>query len=106
MSSEVYPAVNTSTNMKQYKIVVLGNPNVGKTTLTYKLCEDKLLDNVEPTISLDLRLYVVNVEGENIKVSYIYRKYNTSPPTDLVTNLGHCRSGKVSPHCSYLLQEH
>lgn len=55
-------------NMKKYKLVVLGNPNVGKTTLTYKLCENKFLDNVEATIGVDLRAYVVNVEGEDIKV--------------------------------------
>lgn len=62
-------------DIKKFKLVVLGNPNVGKTTLTYKLCEDKFLDNVEATIGVDLRSYVVNVEGEDIKV--IYTKKST-----------------------------
>lgn len=56
-------------SVKKYKLVVIGNQNVGKTTLTYKLCEDKFLDNVEATIGVDLRSYVVSVDGEEIKVS-------------------------------------
>lgn len=55
--------------MKKYKLIVLGNQNVGKTTLTYKLCEDEFLHNVEATIGVDLRSYTMNVEGEDIKVN-------------------------------------
>lgn len=56
-------------SMKKYKLIILGNPNVGKTTLTYRLCEGKFLDSVEPTIGVDLRSCVINVEGEDIKVT-------------------------------------
>lgn len=62
---------NEGSNVKKYKLVVLGNQAVGKTTLTYKLCEDKFLDAVEATIGVDLRSFVVNVEGEDIKVMYV-----------------------------------
>lgn len=64
-------------HIKKFKLVVLGNPNVGKTTLTYKLCEDKFLDNVEATIGVDLRSYVVNIEGEDIKVIYTIKSTNS-----------------------------
>lgn len=62
---------NNSKNMKKYKLVVLGNQNVGKTTLTYKLCEDEFLNNVEATIGVDLRTYVMNIDGEDVKVRNI-----------------------------------
>lgn len=62
--------MNRSNNntLRKYKLVVLGNQNVGKTTLTYKLCEDKFLDNIEATIGVDLRSCFVKVGGEDIKV--------------------------------------
>lgn len=63
---------NSKADIKKYKIVVLGNQNVGKTALTYKLCEDIFLDKVEPTIGVDLRVYITNIEGEDIKVNIAF----------------------------------
>lgn len=61
--------VNTNPNhMKTYKIIVVGDSNVGKTSLTYRFCEGKFLDSPEATIGVDFRERTINIEGEDIKV--------------------------------------
>lgn len=54
--------------IKTYKIIVVGETNVGKTSLTYRFCEGKFLGTSEATIGVDFRERTVNVEGEDIKV--------------------------------------
>lgn len=53
---------------KKYKIVVLGDSSVGKTTITYRACENKFLHNVEATIGVDLRSRIMSVYDEEVKV--------------------------------------
>lgn len=53
---------------KVFKIIVLGDSNVGKTCLTYRFCEGKYLDKPEVTIGVDFRERVLNISGEEIKV--------------------------------------
>lgn len=61
--------VDTNINrIKTYKIIVVGDSNVGKTSLTYRFCEGKFLANSEATIGVDFRERNVTVEGEDIKV--------------------------------------
>lgn len=55
--------------IKTYKIIVVGDSNVGKTSLTYRFCEGKFLSTAEATIGVDFRERTVNVEGEDIKVN-------------------------------------
>lgn len=57
--------------LKTYKIIVVGDSNVGKTSLTYRFCEGKFLDSSEATIGVDFRERTVNVEGEDIRVSIL-----------------------------------
>jgi GTPase SAR1 family protein len=52
-----------------FKIIVVGDSDVGKTCLTYRFCEGKFLDKSEATIGVDFRERTVNVNGEDIKVS-------------------------------------
>lgn len=54
--------------MKVFKIIVVGDSNVGKTSLTYRFCEGKCLAGAEATIGVDFREKVVTVDGEEIKV--------------------------------------
>jgi GTPase SAR1 family protein len=54
---------------KVFKVIVVGDSDVGKTCLTYRFCEGKFLDKSEATIGVDFRERTVNVDGEDIKVS-------------------------------------
>lgn len=51
-----------------FKIIVIGDSNVGKTCLTYRFCEAKFLKNPEATIGVDFREKTLELGGENIKV--------------------------------------
>lgn len=61
--------INSQT--KVFKVIVIGDSNVGKTTLTYRFCEGKFLDKAEATIGVDFRSRIVNIDGENVTVSHI-----------------------------------
>lgn len=52
-----------------FKIIVVGDSNVGKTCLTYRFCERKFLDKPEATIGVDFRERTVELNGEEMKVS-------------------------------------
>lgn len=54
---------------KVFKIIVIGDSCVGKTTLTYRFCEGKFLELSEATIGVDFRSRVVNIDGDEIVVS-------------------------------------
>lgn len=54
-----------------FKVIVIGDSNVGKTTLTYRFCEGKFLEKAEATIGVDFRSRTVNIEGEDITVSFL-----------------------------------
>ena len=51
-----------------YKIIVIGDSNVGKTCLTFRFCAGKFPKKVEATIGVDFREKTVDVDGEMIKV--------------------------------------
>ena len=54
---------------KIYKIIVIGDTNVGKTCLTYRFCSGKFPEKTEATIGVDFREKWVDVGGESVKVS-------------------------------------
>jgi len=54
---------------KIFKIIVIGDSNVGKTCLTYRFCSGKFPEKTEATIGVDFREKWVDVGGELIKVS-------------------------------------
>jgi GTPase SAR1 family protein len=79
--TELYNTRNDK-RKRVFKIIVVGDSNVGKTSLTYRFCEGKFLDNSEATIGVDFRERTVDVNGEEIKVSrqqYIVLKLLTRP---------------------------
>ncbi|XP_076841604.1 ras-related protein Rab-33B [Brachyhypopomus gauderio] len=51
-----------------FKIIVIGDSNVGKTCLSYRFCADKFLKNPEATIGVDFRERVLRLDGENVKL--------------------------------------
>ncbi|RXM98062.1 N-alpha-acetyltransferase 16, NatA auxiliary subunit [Acipenser ruthenus] len=50
-----------------FKIIVIGDSNVGKTCLSYRFCGGKFLQNPEATIGVDFRERTVEIDGEKIK---------------------------------------
>ena len=51
-----------------YKIIVIGDSNVGKTCLTFRFCGGKFPEKTEATIGVDFREKSILVEGEQVKV--------------------------------------
>lgn len=51
-----------------FKIIVIGDSNVGKTCLTYRFCGSAFLKNPEATIGVDFRERTLELDGESIKV--------------------------------------
>ncbi|KAL3265905.1 hypothetical protein HHI36_010095 [Cryptolaemus montrouzieri] len=51
---------------KIFKIIVVGDSNVGKTSLTYRFCEGKFLDSPEATIGVDFRSKTLTIDDDKI----------------------------------------
>lgn len=47
-----------------FKIIVIGDFNVGKMCLIYRFCMGKFLDKIEVIIGVDFRERIVDVDGE------------------------------------------
>lgn len=62
--SSLEPYVQT----RIFKIIVIGDSNVGKTCLTFRFCGGTFPDKTEATIGVDFREKTVEIEGERIKV--------------------------------------
>lgn len=58
-----------SLQIQIFKIIVIGDSNVGKTCLTYRFCGGRFLKNPEATIGVDFRERTVDLDGECIKVT-------------------------------------
>ncbi|KAK2527425.1 hypothetical protein Q9233_007957 [Columba guinea] len=61
--SSLEPYVQT----RIFKIIVIGDSNVGKTCLTFRFCGGTFPDKTEATIGVDFREKTVEIEGERIK---------------------------------------
>lgn len=64
--SSLEPYVQT----RIFKIIVIGDSNVGKTCLTFRFCGGTFPDKTEATIGVDFREKTVEIEGERIKVGH------------------------------------
>ena len=62
------PVIEKQSKRRIYKIIVIGDSNVGKTCLTFRFCAGKFPKKVEATIGVDFREKAVDVDGEMIKV--------------------------------------
>lgn len=51
-----------------FKIIVIGDSNVGKTCLTFRFCGGKFPNKTEATIGVDFRERLLEVDGEQIKL--------------------------------------
>lgn len=66
---ETTPRPDLKPYKKVYKIIVIGDSNVGKTSLTYRFCEGDFLETAEATIGVDFRSRNLEIDGEEITVS-------------------------------------
>lgn len=60
--------VTPSQHRRIFKIIVIGDSNVGKTCLTYRFCGGRFLDRSEATIGVDFREKTVQIDDELIKL--------------------------------------
>ncbi|XP_064608006.1 putative Ras-related protein Rab-33 [Liolophura sinensis] len=67
-SSEVTVTKTKPVQKRIFKIIVIGDSNVGKTCLTYRFCSGKFPDKTEATIGVDFRERQVDLESEQIKL--------------------------------------
>ncbi|CAF0743676.1 unnamed protein product [Brachionus calyciflorus] len=51
-----------------FKIIVIGDSNVGKTCLTFRFCGGKFLERSEATIGVDFREKTIQIDDEVIKL--------------------------------------
>ncbi|XP_070554001.1 putative Ras-related protein Rab-33 [Ptychodera flava] len=58
----------SSKQTRIFKIIVIGDSNVGKTCLTFRFCGGKFPGKTEATIGVDFREKSVDVNGETIKL--------------------------------------
>ncbi|MEQ2168148.1 hypothetical protein GOODEAATRI_011461, partial [Goodea atripinnis] len=60
-------SLDTSIQTRIFKIIVIGDSNVGKTCLTFRFTGGSFPDKTEATIGVDFREKAVEIEGETIK---------------------------------------
>ena len=58
-----------------FKIIVIGDTNVGKTCLTFRFCGGRFPDKTEATIGVDFREKSIDVDDEEIKVNIVNIHY-------------------------------
>lgn len=67
-SLELDSSLDQYVQIRIFKIIVIGDSNVGKTCLTFRFCGGTFPDKTEATIGVDFREKTVEIEGEKIKV--------------------------------------
>lgn len=56
---------------RTFKIIIIGDSNVGKTCLAYRFCTGKFPKRTETTIGVDFWEKRLEIEKETIKVRYV-----------------------------------
>ncbi|GAB6026015.1 Ras-protein Rab-33B [Chamberlinius hualienensis] len=67
-SGDTESSVIYEKQIRVFKIIVIGDSNVGKTCLTYRFCGSKFPSKTEATIGVDFRERILAVEDETIKL--------------------------------------
>ncbi|XP_076878592.1 ras-related protein Rab-33A [Brachyhypopomus gauderio] len=67
-SFDLSASLDHSVQTRIFKIIVIGDSNVGKTCLTFRFTGGSFPDKTEATIGVDFREKAVEIEGEKIKV--------------------------------------
>ncbi|CAI5784346.1 ras-related protein Rab-33B [Podarcis muralis] len=67
-SSYAGPGTLPPARSRIFKIIVIGDSNVGKTCLTFRFCAGRFPERTEATIGVDFRERAVDIDGERIKI--------------------------------------
>ncbi|XP_046900930.1 ras-related protein Rab-33B [Hypomesus transpacificus] len=67
-SNSVSSVCSIPARCRIFKIIVIGDSNVGKTCLTHRWCAGEFPDRTEATIGVDFRERVIDIEGKKIKL--------------------------------------
>ncbi|KAB0353156.1 hypothetical protein FD755_024130 [Muntiacus reevesi] len=70
-SLELDSSLDQYVQIRIFKIIVIGDSNVGKTCLTFRFCGGTFPDKTEATIGVDFREKTVEIEGEKIKIKLV-----------------------------------
>jgi len=52
-----------------FKVLIVGDPGVGKSSLLVRYCDDKFTESTSSTIGVDFRTKIVSLRGKRIKLS-------------------------------------
>ncbi|KAM7045139.1 ras-related protein Rab-33A isoform 1-T1 [Molossus nigricans] len=77
-SLELDSSLDQYVQVRIFKIIVIGDSNVGKTCLTFRFCGGTFPDKTEATIGVDFREKTVEIEGEKIKVIQTVQVWDTA----------------------------
>ena len=55
-------------NELNLKLILIGDSNVGKTTLLYKYIDDEIKDDITPTVGLENKVKTIQIKGINAKI--------------------------------------
>ncbi|XP_061647459.1 ras-related protein Rab-33B-like isoform X1 [Phyllopteryx taeniolatus] len=66
--SVFFDSLELSSPCRVFKIIVIGDTNVGKTCLTSRFCGGSFLNNPEATIGVDFRERTLELHGEVVKL--------------------------------------
>lgn len=69
-SLDLSTSLERSVQTRIFKIIVIGDSNVGKTCLTFRFTGGSFPAKTEATIGVDFREKAVEIEGERIKVGH------------------------------------
>ena len=68
--------VQKTVQRRMFKIIIIGDSNVGKTCLSFRFCSGRFPEKSEATIGVDFREKTLEVDNETVKVK-ILQIYHT-----------------------------
>lgn len=54
-----------------FKVILIGDANVGKSSLISQFCNDKFMDTVASTVGVDFYIKDFNINNKKVKVSSV-----------------------------------
>ena len=58
-----------------FKVILIGDANVGKSSLISQFCNDKFMDTVASTVGVDFYIKDFNINNKKVKVSIVLSVY-------------------------------
>lgn len=55
-----------------FKVILIGDANVGKSSLISQFCNDKFMDTVASTVGVDFYIKDFNINGKKVKVRSVF----------------------------------